>query len=153
MKQTYLVVVRGLPGSGKTTLANAFAQRGFHHFEQDRFFDQHAVSRTDSSNVILARTTCMLDAETALMHGRNVVVANIFADYADIQPYIDMAIWRKAKLIIIQAQGQWESQYAQNEAVLSTLMARWHKIEDQISLNAAQLSTVDIDAIIGQAHQ
>lgn len=153
MKTTYLVLIRGLPGSGKTTLANAFAQRGFHHFEQDRFFEQHAVSNSDWSNVILARTTCMLDAETALMHERNVVVANLFADLVDIQPYIDMAIWRKAKLIIIETQGQWQSQHIQRDNFLAAVMKRWHHLEDQICLNADQLSAVDIDAIIGQSHK
>jgi len=32
---SYLVIIRGLPGSGKSTFAKKFVEKGFKHYEAD----------------------------------------------------------------------------------------------------------------------
>lgn len=38
-----LVLIRGLPGSGKSTMAKVLAQVGYEHYEADMFFERDGV--------------------------------------------------------------------------------------------------------------
>jgi tRNA uridine 5-carbamoylmethylation protein Kti12 len=35
-----LILIRGLPGSGKSTIAREYVKQGYHHFEADMYFEK-----------------------------------------------------------------------------------------------------------------
>ena len=51
-----LVLIRGLPGSGKSTIAKELAVTGFEHFEADMFFPVDGVYRYEASRIRHAHT-------------------------------------------------------------------------------------------------
>lgn len=91
MKHLYLI--RGLPGSGKSTFALTLANGiGAHTLEADHYFeDEYGNYRWDSSKVRDAHANCQRLCNHLLSIGRTVVVSNTFTTEKELKPYLDLA--------------------------------------------------------------
>jgi predicted kinase len=84
-----LYIIRGLPGSGKTTLArelNACVCEADDYFmdQDDYIFDATKLSQ--------AHEWCRNSVKTAMLEGyNNIAVSNTFSRKWEFQPYIDLA--------------------------------------------------------------
>ena len=86
---TALTLVRGLPGSGKSTFAWAI---GLEAIEADQFFtDDDGVYQFDSSRLAEAHAWCQDRAYLGLEAGQDVTVANTFTQRWEMEPYLRMA--------------------------------------------------------------
>ncbi len=98
-----LVLIRGLPGSGKTTMASVLSLLGYKHFEADMFFvGDDGVYRHDSTMLKSAHAWCQTNVRNALKEGHRVVVSNTFTQHWEMQPYFDMGV----SIQILEAGGQ-----------------------------------------------
>ena len=87
MKNLYLV--RGLPGAGKSTIANAL---GNVVLAADMFHtDENGVYNYDTSKAREAHEWCRNETQRAMTHEVTIAVANTFVRDSEIQPYIDLA--------------------------------------------------------------
>lgn len=90
-----LLLIRGIPGTGKTTLAKTIKDTNgipYFHVEADMYFTQKDGSyQYDRSKINEAHTWCQKKAAEALEKGLNVVVSNTFCQDWEIEPYILMA--------------------------------------------------------------
>jgi predicted kinase len=82
-----LHIVRGLPGSGKSTFAKTL---GCFHVEADMFFVANGVYTFNPSMLNQAHAWCYSSAESAVKHGFDVVVSNTFSREWEIEPYINL---------------------------------------------------------------
>lgn len=95
----YLLLVRGLPGSGKSTIAAKFAAAVF---AADDFFMCDNVYRFDPTKLATAHEVCQYKTREAIRSGLVVTaVANTFTCRWEMQPYIDMANEEGVSLIVI----------------------------------------------------
>jgi chloramphenicol 3-O-phosphotransferase len=97
-----LVLIRGLPGSGKSTMAAALQQffPGSAHIEADDFFsflmrDENDVELNtkyvfDGKLLHQAHRSAQDRTRLALSAGMKVIVANTFTTRKEMQPYFDM---------------------------------------------------------------
>ena len=99
MSTVYLI--RGLPGTGKTTLAERLKVDGVMVAADDYFYCEDGVYRFDPKLLGLAHADCQLKASVVLCDGRDVVVHNTFSQRWEMQPYIDMAILHGARLVVL----------------------------------------------------
>ena len=104
-----LVLIRGLPGSGKTTLAKKFAQLGYLHAEADMFFIRDGVYKFDQANLGMAHNYCRMFVESALALGYNVVVSNTFVSDYSISEYQRIADGLEATFRVIRCADRHES--------------------------------------------
>ena len=98
-----LVLIRGLPGSGKTTLAKAylsFFTKGLlpwnrlrcAHFEADMFFYRNGKYQYDKNFLEVAQRQCLAQAEAAMRdHMHIIVVSNNFIRLWEMEPYVKLA--------------------------------------------------------------
>lgn len=93
MKILYLL--RGLPGSSKSTLAK---QLGGTHFETDNYFlDDNKNYKFDGSKLREAHQWCQDLVSDAMLlnhttgHNETIVVSNTFTKEWEMKPYMDMA--------------------------------------------------------------
>ena len=105
-----LTLVRGVPGSGKTTLAKEMVDANTDHFEADMFFtDKEGNYKFNPKKLSKAHRWCQKKARKALKKGRNVVVANTFIRRHELQPYLEMAIDCNAEIHYITCSGDYKN--------------------------------------------
>jgi predicted kinase len=99
-----LYVVRGIPGSGKSTFAKTL---GGIHFEADMFFIKDVEYKFDPTKLKEAHKWCQDSVHTAMLlnHTANlnpvIVVSNTFTQEWEMKPYYDMADYFDYKVFSI----------------------------------------------------
>lgn len=84
-----LILVRGLPGSGKTTLAKTF---GGLHIEADMFFMKDGEYKFDATMLKHAHNWCHDVVENWMGEGEElIVVSNTFTQDWEMESYIEHA--------------------------------------------------------------
>lgn len=89
-----LILLRGLPGSGKSTVANLIGARGagYAHFEADMFFMQDGEYKFEPSKLKLAHNWCMIQTEKAMVDDTAIViVSNTFTQEWEMEHYYELA--------------------------------------------------------------
>lgn len=125
-----LLLIRGLPGSGKTTMAKQYAQIGYIHCEADQYFEIDGTYRFDGSKLRAAHDDCLRRAITALDAGHSVVVSNTFTRRWEMQPYLKAAKKRKINVRIVEATGSWPNVHGVPAEAIERMRARWETIEE-----------------------
>ena len=123
-----LILIRGLPGSGKTTMAKVLALVGFEHFEADMFFKQDGHYRYDASRIRDAHSWCQLMTRQALIKGDKVVVSNTFTQLREMEPYHLMT----GNVRVIEARGTWENQHGVPIEMMERMATRWEQLPDAL---------------------
>ncbi len=85
-----LILVRGIPGSGKTTyVKNNYPD--FEHYEADMFFeDSDGNYKYDSLLIKTAHEWCYSNVVRCIYHNRDVVVSNTFVERWSMDRYIQL---------------------------------------------------------------
>ena len=93
-----LYIVRGLPGSGKSTFAEALVGHDFLVCEADKYFMVDGEYKFDGSKLKEAHESCRNLVETYMKDSlvndqfyREIAVSNTFTQEWEMQPYFDMA--------------------------------------------------------------
>jgi predicted kinase len=84
-----LILLRGLPGSGKTTFAKHLVDT--HHVEADRYFMHDGEYKFDASKLKAAHNWCLEVTEAWMVKGFSIVVSNTFTQEWEMQAYYDLA--------------------------------------------------------------
>ena len=99
--ESTLVLIRGLPGDGKTSLAKRLFP-DFEHYAADDFYD--ALGKFDPSLIGEAHGDCQRNCYAALKRGASVVVHNTFTEHWEMKPYlrmVDELMWNGLVLRVI----------------------------------------------------
>lgn len=84
---TSLVLIRGLPGSGKSTTARRSFPNHI-HIEADQYFiDLHGYYNFNASELTSAHNQCFKRTKHALLYNGDVVVSNTFTTIKEMERY------------------------------------------------------------------
>lgn len=123
-----LIIFRGLPGSGKTTMAKVLTMLGYLHFEADKFFEFDGEYKYDASRIREAHHWCQRMTRDSLARGHKVVVSNTFTQIHEMKPYFEMT----ENIKVIEAQGKWNNLHDVPEKTLKSMAQRWEPFLDSI---------------------
>ena len=122
-----LTLIRGLPGSGKSTMARKIAvDTGALHIEADMWVDYSQPYTPEAAK--RAHAICQSQARHALVFGGSVVVSNTFTRQWEMQPYLDMARKYGVQVEIITATGDYGSVHDVPDDVIAAMVARWEEV-------------------------
>ena len=106
IKTVELIILRGLPGSGKSTRAADYPDHL--HYEPDHFFsDTRGKYRFDSQLWGKACEWTLVMADFALARGESVVVSDVFSKAGSLAPYKDIATAHGAKILVKTCDGDY----------------------------------------------
>lgn len=124
-----LVLIRGLPGSGKSTIARAMTTH--EHYEADMFFqDAGGAYNYDREKIKDAHEWCQRQTFKALANGKRVVVSNTFTRKFEMEPYFDMAKTFGIEPNIIEVTGNWPDAHGVPAEVVEKMRQRWERISN-----------------------
>jgi predicted kinase len=109
---THLYIIRGVPGSGKTTLAKKLFRHGIvaAHFEADMFMcDNNGNYLFDPTLLKFCHKQCQASVDAALTIGQTVAVSNTFVRKWEMEPYLYMAEKHNAQVTVIVCQGEYKN--------------------------------------------
>ena len=94
----HLYIVRGLPGSGKSTFAKTLVGSDFIVCEADKYFMVDGEYKFDATKLKEAHESCRNTVETYMKDSllndqfyRQIAVSNTFTQEWEMQPYFDLA--------------------------------------------------------------
>lgn len=102
-EQTVLTLVRGLPGSGKSSFARSIVHIAERRYvSADDFFGHgEGVYRFDPSKLGAAHAWCQSHASGCLSRRESVAVANTFTQRWEMEPYLRMAAEFGARVVVV----------------------------------------------------
>lgn len=139
-----LYLIRGLPGSGKTTLAQHMLdamQGGGYHCEADQFFLQSnghkEVYNFDRRFLGAAHDECYGKSMRYLREGRNVIVANQFSTARELNRYIDgvKRCGLKVEVTVIRCSGNFKSPHGVPQKVIDKMAERFEDFPGEVMFN------------------
>lgn len=131
-----LMIVRGLPGSGKSTFAKKLVKKyGVGHFENDMYFMKNGKYEFDEKKHGLAEDWCYKQVQNCLKSGKNCVVSNVFYRASSVEKYIALAEKCKAKYVIVRVVGDHGNVHSVPDGVLRRFAADFENIENELVVN------------------
>ena len=124
-----LTLIRGLPGSGKSTYAKSLIKKGMKHFEADMFHTKNGVYDWQPSKARQGHEWCLNQTRKFLEKGKRVIVSNTFTTYQELAPYLDMAEDLDVEVKIIKCVGEFGSVHGVPESTLRKMADRWEDMQ------------------------
>lgn len=121
-----LILIRGLPGSGKTTLAKALLRAGEadEHFEADMFFEKDGIYTYDPDNIARAHKWCYDQTKYMLGCGHRVIVSNTFSREFEAATYFSL-LENRSELQILMCFGNWPNVHGVPDEKILQMRQRW----------------------------
>ena len=123
-----LFLIRGLPGSGKSTYAKKL---GCFNVEADMFHCRNGEYDFDASRSRLGHNWCQKNALFAMEQGIDVSVSNTFTQKWEIQPYLDFAAKTGHKVKIIHMTTEYGTIHGVPAETMQKMRDRFEKIDGE----------------------
>lgn len=124
-----LLIIRGLPGSGKSTFAKSLWPQ-FHHVEADMFFvDGDGKYNFDAKKHKEAHDWCYSTAERLLANGESVAVSNTFTRIWEFSRYLLLPVRKQ----VITCEGGYSNVHGVPITVLEDMKKRWEPYPARLS--------------------
>lgn len=129
-----LVLVRGLPGSGKSATATIIADDfdGM-HFEADMWQMTDGKYDWQPGRVRESHRSCLAATEAALSRGISVAVSNTFTRLFEMEEYIKLAKKYDVDFYVVKADGPWTNVHNVPTGVLHAMAQRWDEYKGEMT--------------------
>lgn len=140
---TKLYIVRGLPGSGKSTWCNNnLKSLTDFHIEADQYFQRYENSEYEFDAKFLseAHDWCYANTVYWLREGFNVYVSNTFTKIWEMERYL--AIPTKlpdVQVEIVEIKTQFKSVHGVPEEKMKQMAARWEEIPEEWNIKVTKV--------------
>jgi predicted kinase len=124
-----LTIVRGLPGSGKSTFAKSL---GCFHLESDMYFINDGQYEWSGNKVKSAHEFTAKIAEQICLTNADLVVSNTFTQSWEFQKYIDLAKKYNYNLVIHRFNSQYGNVHNVPKESLDKMKNRFEDFKGEI---------------------
>jgi predicted kinase len=128
-----LYLIRGLPGSGKSTHAKQLLKDNptLSHYEADMHFYINGVYTFNPSKLHIAHQWCLNSTEKDIKEGKSVIVSNTFTQLWEMEKYIKLVKKYNTHLIVLKTIGDYKSIHNVPEEALIKMRNRWEDLKGE----------------------
>ena len=137
-----LIIIRGVPGSGKSTQAKKFLE-SFNsenipakHFEADMFFMRNGKYKWNPMLCGKAHQWCFDKVFNAFETSDVVIVSNTFVTNNELIKYVDEAKARGYEITVYRMDNEFQNQHEVPEATIQKMKSNFVDYEGEIRLKA-----------------
>jgi tRNA uridine 5-carbamoylmethylation protein Kti12 len=126
-RQPILYLVRGLPGSGKSSFVRHQLHALTGHFEADMYFRQNLEReyRFDASKLGEAHAWCQEQTRKSLNMACDTWVSNTFTTKKELKPYFQIAKETDSVIVVMTMNGNFGSIHNVPEDTINKMKARF----------------------------
>lgn len=128
-----LVLVRGLPGSGKSTYVKKNL-KGYKHFEADQFFEKNGEYKFDVNKLKYAHELCFSNTKKELEKGNKVVVSNTFVRRWELDKYLQLARELDKTVKVIRMTSQFKNEHGVPDDKVKIMRKNFEDYEGEIKV-------------------
>ena len=128
-----LILVRGIPGSGKTTYVKNNL-KGHRHYEADMFFNKDGKYDFDKNKLGKAHNWCFNQTKKDLENGKKVVVSNTFTTAKEVNKYLKLAKDLNKKVKVIRTTGNYKNIHDVPKESIDRMKKRFVDIDNEIKI-------------------
>jgi len=124
-REAKLFIIRGLPGSGKSTAGERLTP-GYVYSADDYFTDDDGNYIFDRNNLDEAHKDCQERVGDCMgTCGEDISVANTFTQFWEVKPYLDLADEHGYNVFIIVCTNDFGSTHDVPDEAVARMDARW----------------------------
>ncbi|WP_050917815.1 ATP-binding protein [Vibrio campbellii] len=129
MPNAKLILIRGLPGSGKTTLAKKLSkQLKAKHFEADMYFENESGEYVfDGTKLTDAHEWCFQQTCKWLSKGNTVIVSNTFVRHWEMKRYLQYCEKKDIEVEIKVCREEFQSIHDVPLATIENMRRQWQE--------------------------
>lgn len=129
-----LILVRGMPGSGKSTFAKEYADRlGIMYVESDMYFYRNGGGyQFDINQLRYSHGWCLDTVKVMLMTKGIAIVSNTFTQFREMKEYVDFCKEHDFGLDVFTMNSRFQNIHNVPEDVLKRMSDRFHSHESII---------------------
>jgi hypothetical protein len=138
-RQSILYLVRGLPGSGKTSFVKYQLHALVNHYEADMYFVDPLTGeyKFDSGRLHLAHIWCQEQTHKSLQGGFDTWVSNTFTTKKELRPYFEIAKITDSALVVMTMNGNFKSVHNVPDESMKRMRDRFEYDISELYLNMA----------------
>lgn len=124
-----LFIIRGIPGSGKSTEAKKLLETmpGARHFEADMFFEKDGEYKFNAAQIKSAHQWCQDQVFDSLKNGYDVIVCNTFVKRWEMERYLEMARKLNISFEIKKMAGNYQNVHGVPGEVVARMRANFEE--------------------------
>lgn len=138
-----LIIVRGHPGSGKSTFSKQICEiLGAKHIENDQFFTNNGNYSFDITKHQTAKDDCLERTKKALMEGHTVVVSNTFTKLNEIDEYLDFAKKNNIKTTFFEMDFHFPNKHNVPDEIVENKKKEFEPEKNAFKVNANNINSI-----------
>lgn len=141
-----VIIIRGLPGAGKSTMAlKSFVSRGYVHCEADHYFHRDGKYVFEPGKTAEAHEYCINKAIRAIEDGKKVVISNTFTRKWEIQEVLQkLSVDPVKDVSVLNVVGGTGSVNGVPEHVMERMSNRWQPWHREVKVTLDPVSKTKV---------